>query len=309
MKHVVNFSSGIGSWAAAKRVAEKYGTENLVLLFANTNSEDPDNYRFLRDAAANVGGEVVMLNNGGKSVWDVFHEDSYIGNPRGCNAANTLKRAALDAWTSTHLTPETATIYVGFDWTEPERLPRLREILAPWSVEAPMAEPPLLTKSQVLEWARREGVEPPRMYALGYPHANCGDDGCIQGGMGYWEHRLTVDPPGFRRSETLEGDFRILLWAKRVARWINNWRAWGYYSWDGPDVTKMDVLEACALAGIEPGEVDVAILRDRSGGKTRPLTLRTFRERIEAGQAPTLDLFANDDCGGTCMWPELKRAS
>lgn len=30
---------------------------------------------------------------------------------------------------------------------------------------------------------------------------------------------------------------------------------------------------------------DVAILRDRRGGETKPLTLREFRERIEAGQA------------------------
>lgn len=30
------YSSGVGSWAAAKRVAEKYGTDNLTLLFADT---------------------------------------------------------------------------------------------------------------------------------------------------------------------------------------------------------------------------------------------------------------------------------
>lgn len=36
MKHVVMFSGGIASWAAATRVAKKHGTENLTLLFTDT---------------------------------------------------------------------------------------------------------------------------------------------------------------------------------------------------------------------------------------------------------------------------------
>ena len=40
---------------------------------------------------------------------------------------------------------------------------------------------------------------------------------------------------------------------------------------------------------------DVAILRDRTGGQTRPLPLRVLRERIEAGYRP--DLFSIGGCG------------
>lgn len=44
---------------------------------------------------------------------------------------------------------------------------------------------------------------------------------------------------------------------------------------------------------------DVAILRDRTGGTTTPLTLREFRERIEAEDTGQLRL---DDWGGCgCM--------
>jgi Phosphoadenosine phosphosulfate reductase family len=42
---------------------------------------------------------------------------------------------------------------------------------------------------------------------------------------------------------------------------------------------------------------DVAILRDRIGGETRPFTLRQLRERIEAGREP--DMFDIGGCG--CM--------
>jgi 3'-phosphoadenosine 5'-phosphosulfate sulfotransferase (PAPS reductase)/FAD synthetase len=57
MRHVVFFSGGVGSWAAGKRIAAQYGTDGLTLLFTDTRIEDPDLYRFLDDAAANVGGD------------------------------------------------------------------------------------------------------------------------------------------------------------------------------------------------------------------------------------------------------------
>ena len=42
-KRVVMFSGGIASWATAKLVAEKHGTEGLFLLFADVkgNAESP----------------------------------------------------------------------------------------------------------------------------------------------------------------------------------------------------------------------------------------------------------------------------
>ncbi len=42
---------------------------------------------------------------------------------------------------------------------------------------------------------------------------------------------------------------------------------------------------------------DVAILRDRRGGTTKPLTLRQLRERVEAGQADQCDLSDFGGCG------------
>lgn len=56
MKHIVFYSSGIGSWAAAKRVAENHGTEDIILLFSDTLIEDKDNYRFLIESSCNVFG-------------------------------------------------------------------------------------------------------------------------------------------------------------------------------------------------------------------------------------------------------------
>src|SRR5690349_19447210 len=84
MKHVVMFSGGLGSWMTAKRVAEQHGTDGLFLVFADVGGqhasphagEDEDTYRFIREAAANVGGQLVWLNEG-RDIWQVFKDDRF----------------------------------------------------------------------------------------------------------------------------------------------------------------------------------------------------------------------------------------
>lgn len=56
LKAFVNFSGGLGSWAASKLAVEQYGRENVTLVFSDTLIEDDDLYRFLPQAVANVFG-------------------------------------------------------------------------------------------------------------------------------------------------------------------------------------------------------------------------------------------------------------
>lgn len=70
--HVVMFSGGVTSWAAGKRIAAAQGTDSLVLLFADTKMEDEDTYRFLPEAAANIGALLVTVADG-RDPWQVFH--------------------------------------------------------------------------------------------------------------------------------------------------------------------------------------------------------------------------------------------
>ena len=87
------FSSGAGSWAAARRVADEYGTSDLFLVFADVKGnnpsphagEDEDNYRFLKEASADIGGTLVWLNEG-RDIWQAFKDKRYLGNTRLANA-------------------------------------------------------------------------------------------------------------------------------------------------------------------------------------------------------------------------------
>jgi 3'-phosphoadenosine 5'-phosphosulfate sulfotransferase (PAPS reductase)/FAD synthetase len=207
--HVVMFSGGVGSWAAAKRVAEAHGTEGLVLLFTDTLIEDADTYRFLREAAANVGAPLVEIADG-RTPWEVFRDVRFLGNSRVDPCSRVLKRDLADAWLAEHYEPEQVTVYVGIDWSEVHRFDRLRARKLPWIYEAPLCDPPYLTKDDLHEWAEREGLDRQRLYQLGMPHANCGG-GCIKMGHGGFARLLAADPCRFTEWEENEQRLREQL--------------------------------------------------------------------------------------------------
>lgn len=244
------YSGGIGSWAAAKRVAEQHGTADLTLLFTDTKTEHPDTYRFLRESAANVGGDLVEIADG-RTIWEVFRDTRFLGNTRADPCSRILKREMADRWMEEHCTPEETRVYVGIDWSEIHRWERLAERRRPWVYLAPLCDAPYLTKTQMHAWAGEEGLRRQVLYEAGAAHANCGG-GCVKMGIGGFARLLRSMPDTFRE-------------------------------WEENEQALRDELG------------DVSILRDRSGGETKPLTLRMLRERIEAGYQ--LDLFAIGGCG------------
>lgn len=211
MKHVVMFSGGIGSWATARRVAERHGTDDLALLFADTLVEDADTYRFLHDAAEQIGAPLVKVADG-RTPFEVFHDDHFLGNARLANCSKYLKQKPCREWITEHCDPEITTLYVGIDWTETHRIPAIEKGWAPYAVEAPMTEPPYIAKQQMIADARKVGLKPPAAYDKGFPHANCMAQGCVRGGQAYWEHLLTIDRETYLATEAEEEKIRATDW-------------------------------------------------------------------------------------------------
>ncbi len=251
MKHLVMFSGGLVSWAAGKRVVERFGAEAVTLLFADTKMEDEDLYRFLPEAARNIGAQLVMIADG-RTPWEVMRDERVIGNSQIDPCSKILKRELLNRWRDTNCSPDDTIIHLGLDWSEVNRLERTRSRSAPWRYEAPMTQAPNLSKGQMIEWLRRNGITPPRLYTMGFPHNNCGGF-CIKAGQAQFALLLRTMPERYRYHEEQEQE----------------------------------------LKAITTG--DHAILRDRSGGITRPLTLREFRERIES--QGTFDALEWGGCG------------
>ncbi len=193
-RRVVQMSGGITSWAAARRVADQYGTDGLVLLFADTLIEHPDLYRFLDDAAADLGVPVTRVADG-RTPTQVFRDRRFIGNSQIAPCSVHLKQIPCRRWLEANADPETTRLYVGIDWTtkDANRLPGIAAGWAPWHVEAPLLNPPYVDKRGWIVEARRRGIREPEMYRLGFEHNNCSGR-CVRGGQGQWAHLLQVMP-------------------------------------------------------------------------------------------------------------------
>ena len=75
--HVVQYSGGIGSWAAAHRVIAEHGTRSLVLLVADTRIEDPDLWRFVHDSSVHIGVEPTVVADG-RTPFEVFRDQRFL---------------------------------------------------------------------------------------------------------------------------------------------------------------------------------------------------------------------------------------
>jgi len=97
--------------------------------------------------------------------------------------------------------------HVGLDWTEHHRLDRMRVRMPERKWSAPMTEAPYMTKPQMMGWLKREGIEPPRLYKMGFPHNNCGGF-CVKAGQAHFAHLLKMMPERYAFHEKMEADCR-----------------------------------------------------------------------------------------------------
>jgi hypothetical protein len=247
--YLVQFSTGTASAEVAWRAVEEHGPANVNLLTADTMVEDEDNWRFAKQVADRLDCEWTILADG-RTPMQVGRDVRVVPNNRLAVCSRILKRELLRAHIDEHYDPASTVILLGFDWAEPERMDAAAPLWAPYRVQAPLMAPPYVSKPALLQVFRDRGIEPPRMYAQGFTHANCGG-ACVRGGHAQWSLLLQVNRPRF-------------------------------LDWEGEE----------AKTRAEIGK-DVSILRDRTGGTLIPLTLQTFRERLE--RDPTL--FDPDDWG------------
>lgn len=238
---VVRLSGGVPSYFAAKRAIEKYGRENVVCLFADTRMEDEDLYRFLGQATESLGVNTRWIAEG-RTPWEVMFDERLIGNSRRDPCSKILKRHFMDRWMKANgYTPENSIVVVGLTWDEHHRLDTFRERMYPQPVDAPLCDPPYLDRDQMCSMLRAEGIEPPRLYGLGFSHNNCGGF-CIKAGQAQFRLLLKYFPKRYAEHEAKEEALR-------------------------------------AIVG------DHSIMRDRRGGESKPLTMKSFREQIEVNEA------------------------
>lgn len=245
MTHIVAYSGGLSSFEVARRVLAEHPPADVRLVFTDTNTEDEDLYRFLADSINYLDAweSFVHIDNGGKTIWDIFREQRFMGNSRIDPCSRFLKRVPFRQWIRDEgYTRLTATLYYGIGPHEAHRLTRLIDRWSPFVVKAPLVDL-AYTKEQLNDYltsvAESCGLQIPRLYDLGFEHNNCGGF-CVKTGQRQMRHLLETMPERYAYHEAQQENLFSI---------------------------------------IEPH----GFIRQSQHGTVTYLTLKQFRERVEQG--------------------------
>jgi hypothetical protein len=208
-KHIVFFSGGLASYFTAKRVVEKHGPESVVLYFTDTLMEDEDLYRFLNEASSKLGADLI-IDAEGRDPWQVFSDVKFLGNSRIDPCSRILKREMSQKWLKANHDPSNCILYLGFNWDEEHRAKRSKKHWLPWRVEFPLIDGTILTKEEMSRQVKEDGIEPPRLYSMGFPHNNCGGF-CIKAGQAHFKNLYEKMPERYMFHENKEREIRKKL--------------------------------------------------------------------------------------------------
>lgn len=211
--HVAMFSGGAASSYVAYKMVQAHGKENSILFFTNTLWEDDDNYRFMDEIADYIGIEITERIDG-RTPEEVFYDYRFLGNSRLAKCSEELKVyqtiVFLEELRDKHnLEP---ILYFGIGPHESHRADNLREFYKHYPLE------PIETRFPMIETFREDidaksiienewGIKLPRMYEMGFSHANCGGR-CVRGGFGHYALLYKVWPERYKEQEEMEENFR-----------------------------------------------------------------------------------------------------
>jgi hypothetical protein len=174
---VVWFSNGAASAIAWQETLRRYGGTCDVRAVNNpVAEEDEDNRRFARDVGAWLGRPLHFQLNprfGHGSAAKTWDERGAMVFPHGAPCTVHLKKEARQTYEREH---RVHWHVLGFTADERRRYDRF--VLTERSNVLPVLIEAGLSKQDCMDRLLAAGVAPPRVYAEGYPNANC--IGCVK---------------------------------------------------------------------------------------------------------------------------------
>jgi hypothetical protein len=267
-KHIVSFSGGAASFAAAHLAVESYGKENVLLVFCDTMIEDPDLYRFIEEGAAALGCELIKLQDG-RDPWQVFKDRKCQGNTRMAHCTVELKGKVFAKWLTSTFTPEQCVLHFGFDWTESHRLVEAQKNWAPYICSAVLCDPPYYSRQQVFQMVDDYDIELPRLYGLDFAHNNCGGF-CVKAGQAHYANLLAKLPEVYAHHEAKQEQLMIELPTARpflrlVRNKVTNYltlRQYREHLQSGGEFAEFEVGGCGCFSDASAGGIDALIASD-----------------------------------------------
>ena len=211
VRRIGNFSSG-----AASAVACALARPDRIL-YADTGSEDWDNERFRLECEAKLFSVPVEVVKSDKyaTTWETWEGERYLGGVAGAPCARALKARPLRAARHTN-----DVVIIGYTADETRRADHLSEI------GEELFEFPLIERGITKEGARallaEWGIREPRVYAMGFEHANCIP--CCKASSGdYWQRIRKHFPAEFERYAETEQRARERGRNRGQAYWHGEW--------------------------------------------------------------------------------------
>ncbi|MFY7925540.1 MAG: hypothetical protein ACOVN5_06995 [Aquidulcibacter sp.] len=192
---VVWFSNGAASAVAAYQTLKKYGSTCDVRLVNNpVIEEDEDNLRFQRDVSEWLDRPIVLHSAPAypsASAVDVWDRRGAMVFPKGAPCTVHLKKEARQDYERQHRVDWHV---LGFTADEKRRYDRFvlteRDNVLPVLIDAGMS------KEDCAALLMANGITLPRVYAEGYPNANC--IGCVKAtSPTYWNLVRATRPETF----------------------------------------------------------------------------------------------------------------
>ncbi len=188
-RFIISYSGGIGSFVAAHVMKNNGVTDSTIeLVFTDTLIEDEDLYRFLDESAKVLELPLIKLADG-RTPWEVFRDVKFQGNTRKAPCSRILKREVMAKYIidRQQAAPEDEFVMVlGIDYEEAHRLKTAQKNNPHCQVIAPLCDPPLIPYDERKKIVESYGLALPRLYAMGFPHNNCGGF-CVRAGLGQFE--------------------------------------------------------------------------------------------------------------------------
>lgn len=207
-RYIVLFSTGLSSAMTLDKAIKKFGIKNVIALFTDTMWEDGDNYRFMDEIKARYPGLRFEYRADGRTPREVFLSTRFLGNSRVGNCSIFLKvkqtHKFLEELKREGITP---VLLFGIGLKEEHRAVNLTAKYPNYKCLFPMIAEPMtnMEMEQIVEsdWK----IKAPRMYDLGFSHANCGGR-CIKGGHKHYAHLYYTWIERYREVESMENEFR-----------------------------------------------------------------------------------------------------